>query len=374
MKNEFDNNLTEPFGKDDLGIRASMESIEPEAGARERMLQNIRKKAALVQAEEGIASGAAIETSGAEEASKAEILSLNGAAKAAEKKRKNRWKLYIPMIAAAALIVTVGTVFFAAVGIEKMGSSKNAARDDHPAYEREEDGKDVNAGGHDAQDGWDAVTDATRNAYPLKPDGNQTDAPDGPKENPAHFPGHTKDAAQTQVPQNDQTGSPDGPAELPSAEDPENQHSQKGTEKEPEMIDGEPRTSEWLYVNPVSEIPADMYVKTDLLAAIRGLDAAVVENSDALDTVLVSYEGHKYRLQYLENGQMEVPYDPGMEVAEAGENVTLWVRKKTGLVSFAEWSANGTKWYALWNLEDAPQENVLALIGKMQESCRNLGQ
>ena len=51
MKNEFDNNLTEPFDKDDLGIRASMEGIEPEAGARERMLQNIRKKAALVQTE-----------------------------------------------------------------------------------------------------------------------------------------------------------------------------------------------------------------------------------------------------------------------------------------------------------------------------------
>ena len=371
MKNEFDNNLTEPFDKDDLGIRASMEGIEPEAGARERMLQNIRKKAALVQAEEGIASGAAIETSGAEEASKAEILSLNGAAKAAEKKRKNRWKLYIPMIAAAALIVTVGTVFFAAVGIEKMSSSKNEAQDDRPAYEREEDGKDVNAGGHDAQEGGNADTDATRNADPLKPDGNQTDAPEAPAENPVHFPGHTKEEAQTQVPENDQTDSLYGPTRLPAAEDPENQHSQKGTDREPGRIDGESQTSEWIYVNPRAEVPADMYVRADLLAAIRGLDAAVVENSDALDTVLVSYEGHKYRLQYLENGQMEVPYDPEMEVAEAGENVTLWIRKKIGLISFAEWSANGTKWYALWNLEDAPQENVLALIGKMQESCRN---
>lgn len=364
MKNEFDNNLTEPFDKDDLGIRASMEGIEPEAGARERMLQNIRKKAALSQAEEGIISAAAKETSGAEEASKAEILSLNGAAKAAEKKRKNRWKLYIPMIAAAALIVTVGTIFFAAVGIEKMSSSKNEAQDDRPAYEREEDGKDANAGGN-------ADTDATRNADQLKPDGNQTGAPDGPKENPAHFPGQMEETGKQQSPIDD---TPDRTAEPDPAEAPDSQHSQKGTDKEPGMIDGEPQTSEWIYVHPVSEIPADMYVKADLLAAIRGLDAAVVENSDAKDTVLVSYEGHKYRLQYLENGQMEVPYDPEMEVVEAGENVTLWIRKKTGLVSFAEWSANGTKWYALWNLEDAPQENVLALIGKMQESCRNLGQ
>ena len=369
MKNEFDNNLTEPFDKDDLGIRASMEGIEPEAGARERMLQNIRKKAALVQAEEGIASGAAIETSGAEEASKAEILSLNGAAKAAEKKRKNRWKLYIPMIAAAALIVTVGTVFFATVGIEKMSSSKNEAQDDRPAYEREEDGKDANHGGHDAQGGWDAVTDATRKADPLKPDGNQTGAPDGPKENPADFPSQMEETGKQQSPIDD---TPDMTAEPDTAEAPDSQHSQKGMDKEPGMIDGESQTLEWILVHPGSDISADMKVKADLLAAIRGLDAAVVvEDGGANDTVLVSYEGHKYRLQYLENGQMEVPYDPEMEVAEAGENVTLWIRKKTGLVSFAEWSANGTKWYALWNLEDAPQEDVLALIGKMQESCRN---
>lgn len=120
MKDEFEKNLIEQPEADDLGIKATMEGIEPEEGARERMLQNIMKKAEAFRAAES------------EEASKAEILSLGAAKKAAsaekkaEKAKKNRWKLYVPMLAAAAVILTIGTIFFVKLGMEKSSSGEMA--------------------------------------------------------------------------------------------------------------------------------------------------------------------------------------------------------------------------------------------------------
>ena len=77
MKNEFDNNLTEPFETDDLGIKASMEGVEPMEGARERMLQNIMAKAAAVQAGAQAVEGVKAVS---EETPKAEILSASWSA------------------------------------------------------------------------------------------------------------------------------------------------------------------------------------------------------------------------------------------------------------------------------------------------------
>ena len=311
MKNEFENNLTEPFAEDDLNIRASMEGIEPEAGARERMLQNIMKKAAAAQTAEDVAGGVAesLNAEAAEEP-RAEILSIGAAGETAKKngsKRKNRWKLYIPMIAAAALIVTVGTIFFAVVGIEKMSGSKGAERDERSAYEREEDGKDANAGGHEAQDGGDGDTGA---------------APEIPNDVPVH------------------EDIPTGQAEIPVTQEPMDPTGKKGEDQALTTMDPDPRSSgEWIHV-------------------------------DGNDAVTVTYEGHAYQLQYLENGQMEVPYDPETEMVTAEENITLWISKKTQIVQMAEWGANETGWYYLWNSDDASLEDVLAVIGKMQENCR----
>ena len=127
MKDEFEKNLTEQPEADDLGIKATMEGIEPEEGARERMLQNIMKKAEVLRAAE---TG---------EASKAEILSLGaakkaaGAEKQAEKAKKNRWKLYVPMLATAAVILTIGTIFFVKLGMEKSSSDEMKPADQEVA-------------------------------------------------------------------------------------------------------------------------------------------------------------------------------------------------------------------------------------------------
>ncbi|MBQ4001164.1 MAG: hypothetical protein II601_02165, partial [Lachnospiraceae bacterium] len=124
MKERSNHNLTEPFERDELGIRASMEGIEPEGGARERMLQNIMKKAAMAQETEGRAATGS--------SAKAEILGIDAAKK--EKKAKNRWKLYVPMLAAAAIILTVGTIFF--VTISRQNKSL-APEDLSPAKEQD---------------------------------------------------------------------------------------------------------------------------------------------------------------------------------------------------------------------------------------------
>jgi hypothetical protein len=126
MKDEFEKNLTEQPEADDLGIRAAMEGIEPEEGARERMLQNIMRKAETLRAAEN------------GEASKAEILSLDAAKKAAgaeqaSKAKKKRWKLYVPMLAAAALILTIGTIFFVRLGRDNASGSAERHEQDNVA-------------------------------------------------------------------------------------------------------------------------------------------------------------------------------------------------------------------------------------------------
>ena len=355
MKEEFKNNLTEPFETDDLGIKAAMEGVEPLEGARERMLQNIMKKAAAVQAPEGVKAVS-------EEAPKAEILSIGAAKEAAKnsgKKQKGRWKLYVPMLVAAGLIVTVGIAFFSVYGIGKLGKGNSASDMSGAPYadEREAAGPQEGPqtdGMKPANEMPDVAADVPTGAAELV----RTEEPREGEEN--HFTDGMK---------NQEDGVGTGAEAVPTDVMPDSPGSQQSSALRPE---GQPyevadATDEWSSMTTV---------RAALSAAVDGMEVVEVsEGSWGNDSITVSSEGHEYTLQFFENGRLAWELAEGTEVEEVvkdGENhLTLYrVTTKTFAGWAADWSLNGADWYHLRNLDDAPQNEVWEVIQKMMKNAR----
>lgn len=330
MKERSNNNLTEPFEKDELDIKASMDRIEPEAGARERMLQNIMKKAAMTRAsEEG----------GKTEAPKAEILSVTAGKKASgksEKNQKNRWKYYVPMLIAAGLIMTVGLIFFASYSIR---GGNSMAKPDEDAYS---DGN--NHAGGDMKN-WEEPC--------LEPDDVMT------REAIPPVTSAPADAAPPGMPEH-----PDEPL-YPTDFRPE--HNQENEQRMETSItgtgDGGSLAEEWSSMTPVREA---------LLDAVAGMKIKGVRETDS---IVVSADGHEYSLRLLRNAREAADWSEDVQIEEKvhegedsltllkvtnpGSGFTLW---------YAEWNPVGADWYYLENTDDASQEAVLGVIARMKKN------
>ena len=314
MKERSNHNLTEPFERDELGIRASMEGIEPEAGARERMLQNIMKKAAMAQEAEGRAA--------TESSAKAEILSIDAAKK--EKKAKNRWKLYVPMLAAAAIILTVGTIFFVTITRQ----SKSAPQQDlSPAKEQ-----DIN------------------NAQGMIPTYEQ-DHKGGDAE-PGEFPDHITDVQDSH---GEDSKSPVRPPQTAAPND--------------AQPTGEASNASGKTWSAMTLDRAAMSVAAEDMEIVEA-----VEDDSSSDYLVVSHDDHEYVLQYqgdakslkefgkdaLKVKAVYIPADPDISLEE------LTFSDRTGWR--AEWTVDGENRYYLFNRDDATKEDILETVRKMKEN------
>ena len=414
MKNEFDNNLTEPFETDDLGIKASMEGVEPMEGARERMLQNIMAKAAAVQAGAQAAEGVKAVS---EETPKAEILSVGAAKEAAKKntakKQKNRWKLYVPMLAAAAVILTIGTIFFATIGMEKLTDRKSAA-DNQEAYDGnhkapQEAETDMDAKGGYAETGAANLSESRNSeAYAEEPNDAPTGAAapaitgkpnDGAVSDEVDFPvytmrpdGESQYSAETPTEADQETGkafeptgSPTGaPSDVPAnvTDAPDTQAPVSGYEGEndhqPEVHQPDEKSPS---TNPREAASPDGWYRLTperkaLSDAVKGLEIVKFSAEDSLeDFVTLSYEGHEYVLLYVGNGRTEIETAEEFRIVtvktEEADNLTLQkLTSEDNRIWWAEWSLNGTDWFFLRNADGATQEDVEALILTLEENSR----
>lgn len=314
MKERSNNNLTEPFERDELGIKASMEGIEPEAGARERMLQNIMKKAAMAQEAEGRAA--------TESSAKAEILSIDAAKK--EKKAKNRWKLYVPMLAAAAIVLTIGTIFFVTILRE---NKSFAPQDLSPAKEQ-----DINHA-----DGMLPTHEEDHRGEAVKP----------------HEPDHLT-REQEDVPREDSKA----PVRPPQTEAP---HDAQPT--------GDASNASGKTWSAMTLDRAAMSVAAEDMEIVEA-----VEDDSSSDYLVVSHDDHEYVLQYQGDAEIlrefgkdalrvktvYVPADPDISLEE------LTFSDRTGWR--AEWTVDGENRYYLFNRDDATKEDILETIRKMKEN------
>lgn len=294
MKKEFDDNLMEQPEMDDLGIRTALEGVEPDEAARDRMFQNIMKKAA-----------AATASKESTETPRAAIVEI-------PKKTKNRWKLYVPMLAAAGLILTIGTIFFASYGIQKLSDKSNAApqeqdnmfqEDVDPANKADgymstaaEENRSTKEANHERPTGVDLPSIS----FSTSSDNRHEDTP----QNAAHSP---EDA-----PSGDVNISP-GEADA---------------------------VEEWDYT------------------------------SERAQSRQFSYKEHDYQVILVVNGCMEIPYDPARTTVYTGDNLMLLKSVlSNGTVSWlGEWSPDGTDWYYLRNSDGAPEEDVRYLIRELQKN------
>ena len=303
MKKEFDDNLKEQPEMDDLGVRAALESVEPDETARDRMFQNIMKKAAAATASEE-----------STEAPRAEIVEL-------PKKTKNRWKLYVPMLVAAGLILTIGMIFFASYGIERL-SNKNAAapqeQDNMPVADNDNpsgktDGQIPDAAGH---------SEVTRNPYQENPKGNAY--PNSIKAPDMEF--YTSAGSEDRREEPNQ-GAANGPADAPTGD-----------------------------------------------ANISPEDMEIVENWDftskEAQTRMFSYNGHDYQVILVVDGCMEIPYDPARTVVFTEDDSTLSrsVLSNGTVTWLAEWSPDSEDWFYLKNADGAPEEDVRYLFLELKKN------
>ena len=292
MKKEMDDKLMKQTEPDDLGIRTALEGVEPDEAARDRMFQNIMKKAAVSASAESA------------EEPKAKIVEL-------PKKAKNRWKLYVPMLAAAALILTVGTIFFASYGIQKLSNKEAAAP-------QEQDDMPVDGISSSKADGYmpSAAEEnrSTREANHERPTGVEL---------PSISFSTSSDNRQEDSPQN----AVDSPADIATGD-----------------------------------------------ANISPGEADEVENwdysSERAQSRQFSYKEHDYQVILVVNGCMEIPYDPARTIVYTGDNVMLLKSVlSNGTVSWlGEWSPDGTDWYYLMNADGAPEEDVRYLIRELQKN------
>ncbi len=314
MKERSNHNLTEPFERDELGIRASMEGIEPEAGARERMLQNIMKKAAMAQEAEGRAATGS--------SAKAEILGIDAAKK--EKKAKNRWKLYVPMLAAAAIILTIGTIFF--VTISRQNKSL-APEDLSPGKEQ-----DVNH------------ADGMLPTYEQDHKGGDAE--------PGEFPDHL---TREEEPQWEDSRAPVRPPQTAAPND--------------AQPTGDAPNASGKTWSTMTLDRAAMSVAAEDMEIVEA-----VEDDSSSDYLVVSHDDHEYVLQYqgdakslkefgkdaLKVKAVYIPADPDISLEE------LTFSDRTGWR--AEWTVDGENRYYLFNRDDATKEDILETVRKMKEN------
>ena len=291
-RNEKQIHMTET---DELGIRSMLEGVEPDEAARDRMFQNIMKKAQAAGAADRVKDS---------EAPKAEVIELP------KKTTKNRWKLYVPMLAAAGLILTVGMIFFAFYGIDRLSGKQNAAPD-HAA--------EWNADGNHHSEKTDGLirTDAPQNEAPAEP--SETDRPGGAMPTKS---APTREAATGYL-------SPD-----------DVKHGQSPVRDDPEMNEN-PASDNWTY-HP---------------------------DSNTYDQEFI-YRGHTYRLTRTVGTQMEVAYEPGAEkvLEEKDASLVKWAKKNGTTLWFGEWSPDGENWYYLQNSDSAPEDLVKPLFQELRDN------
>ena len=319
MKKEFDDNLMEQPAMDDLGIRAAMEGVEPDEAARDRMLQNIMKKAA--------AAGASKEASS--ETPKAEVLSL----KNRPKKTKSRWKQYLPMLIAAGVIVTLGTVFFAFYGMGTLGRNNSASQRT------------------DARD----------------PRAEQENTPlwDGYDSNDPSFASAEDPHMENELPHADEKH-PDGildPAENDAPESHPTDAPQNATR-------GEMHENPTQAANPDHSPSITGLVDTSDNDLISGDDWYYSSFENAYFKKF-SYGGHDYELTVMVDGEWEVDYecvDRRLVRSKASAKLEKITFSEDSFGWLGEWSLNGSDNYYLQNADNAPEEEVWSILLQLKEN------